>query len=317
MKSRFTVSVIICTKNRIQDLKKTLTSLTFQHCMPEEVVVVDASDATDTQEFMAQENFPFEALYFHVGPGLTYARNVGVQKSRGDFLFFFDDDVELDPNYISDAKRVFEHDRRGEIGAVGGRILNFDSENVKKATLLFKFKRRVFDFLREVFLLSELGNGYFRYSGMPTQPHASSESRYMECLSGGCMAFRREVFERIKFDENLIGYGHVEDADISKQVLTAGYKIYYEASATLNHYPSCDDRPNAKKLAELTVVNYAYFFRKHWSQTWLRKTAFWWTLLGLCLMFIPDAGWQGILSGIRLISREKRLNSAGSVSRQS
>ena len=298
------ISVIICTKNRILDFQNTVLSLTHQNRMPDEIVVVDSSDDTATQEYMALENFPFECRYFRAGPGLTHARNIGIRKSSGDIIFFFDDDIELDPNYILEVEKVFMNDGHSEIGAVGGRILNDSPEN--KLTLLSLFKRKVFDLIREVFLLSKLGNGRFRFSGMPTQPHALHVSRYIECLSGGCMAFRREVFGKVRFDESLIGYGHVEDADISKQVLTAGYKIYYEALASLNHYPSPQDRPKAKNLAEMTVVNYAYFFRKHWPQTWLRKVSFWWTLVGLCLVFIPGAGWQGVLSGIKKISRESR-----------
>ena len=101
-----TVSVIICTKNRIQDFKNTVISLTHQNRMPDELIVVDSSDDTAIQEYMALENFPFERHYFHAGPGLTYARNIGIQKSSGDILFFFDDDVKLEPNYIS----YVEHD---------------------------------------------------------------------------------------------------------------------------------------------------------------------------------------------------------------
>jgi hypothetical protein len=43
-----------------------------------------------------------------------------------------------------------------------------------------------------------------------------------------CTAFCRQVFERVVFDEDLVRYGHVEDADISKQTPNAGFKIYYE-----------------------------------------------------------------------------------------
>jgi GT2 family glycosyltransferase len=295
------ISVIICTKNRVQDFKNTVVSLTRQNRLPDELIVIDSSDNTAIKEFITSGDFPFESCYFHVGPGLTYARNIGIQQSNGDLLLFFDDDVELELNYISYVEQVFLNDEHNEIGAVGGRILNESSE--ENTTPFSYFKRKVFDFIRYVFLLSRLGSGRFRYSGMPTQPHASSESSYIECLSGGCMAFRREVFGKVRFDEKLIGYGHVEDADISKQILTAGYKIYYEARAALDHFPSSEDRPKAKKLAELTVVNYAYFFRKHWPQTWVRKASFWWALIGLCLVFIPGSGWQGVLNGIRQISR--------------
>jgi GT2 family glycosyltransferase len=299
------ISVIICTKNRLDDFRKTVTSLAGQKRLPDELIVVDSSDGPIVQDYISALPVPFQREYYRAPLGLTRARNVGVQRSNGDLLFFFDDDVELDTSYLARVEEVFKSDVRAEIGAVGGRIRNFFSG--KRVTGWLFLKRRIFDFLRSVFLLSRPGNGMFRYSGMPSQPHALETSRYIECLSGGCMAFRREVFEHIRFDEDLIGYGHVEDADISKQILNAGFKIYYEASATLDHYPSPQDRPATRNLAKLTVVNYAHYFRGRWPQTTLRKMAFWWALMGLCFMFLRGAGWLGVLSGIREILRADQM----------
>lgn len=285
-----TISVIICTKNRLDDFRNTVVSLTRQNRLPDELIVVDSSDGPIIQDYVSVINAPFQCCYYRAPLGLTRARNVGVQKSNSDLVFFFDDDVELETNYLAKIEQAFKSDSMTEIGAVGGRITNVITQ--MSAPLFLYIKRRIFDLLRIVFLLSRLGNGNFRYSGMPTLPHALQTSRYIECLSGGCMAFRREVFGKVCFDEDLIGYGHVEDADISKQVLQAGYKIFYEASAELKHNPSIQDRSPSRKQAELTVLNYDRFFRKHWQQTFLRRAAFWWALAGLCLMFIPEAdGW--------------------------
>lgn len=297
----FTISVIICTKNRLDDFKNTVVSLIRQNRLPDELIVVDSSDGPIIQDYVSAMEAQFPCCYFRAPLGLTRARNVGVQKSRGDLLFFFDDDVDLEANYLARVEQAFKSDPAAEIGAVGGRITNEIPQEA--AVPLLYLKRQVFDLLRTVFLQSKLGNGRFRYSGMPTQPHALATSRYIECLSGGCMSFRREVFDKVRFDESLIGYGHVEDADISKQVLSAGYKILYEATAELKHNPSSEDRPSSKRQAELTVVNYDRFFRKHWQQTFLRRVAFWWTLAGLCLMFIPGAGWLGVLNGVWQIMR--------------
>jgi len=296
------ISVIICTKNRLDDFSNTVMSLVRQSRLPDELIVVDSSDGPIIQDYVAAIDVPFPCLYFRAALGLTRARNVGIQNSCGGLLFFFDDDVDLEPNYLARVEQVFKSDHMVEVGAVGGRITN-EIPHEPVAPLLY-IKRKIFDLIRTVFLLSKLGNGRFRYSGMPTQPHALTTSRFIECLSGGCMAFRREVFEKVRFDESLIGYGHVEDADISKQVLNADYQIVYEASAELVHNPSSQDRPSSRKQAELTVVNYDRFFRKHWSQTPLRRAAFWWTLAGLCLMYIPGAGWLGVIHGIKQIMRE-------------
>jgi GT2 family glycosyltransferase len=122
------------------------------------------------------------------------------------------------------------------------------------------------------------------------------------------MAFRREVFKVVRFDENLPGYGQLEDADISQQVLKAGYKIYYEAAALLEHKVSSHDRLNDSRLAEMTVLNYVYLFRKHFPQSLPRKLAHYWTLLGLFILYIPGStGWQGVIRGVRRILDDQRL----------
>lgn len=303
--NRMFISVIICTKNRVEDFKNTLISLSKQSRLPDELIVVDSSDSSIIKDFLTLNHSVIPYHYYHANPGLTHARNVGIQNSSGDLLFFFDDDVDLQENYIESVEKVFIFDHRAVIGAVGGRIVNLNLYPPGNITLLMTLKRKIFDLIRVMFLLPKLGHGKFRYSGMPTQPHALNTSRYIECLSGGCMAFRREIFTKIRFDESLIGYGHVEDADISKQVLESGYKIFYEASAELDHKPSVQDRTSSRVRAELTVINYNYFFRKHWRQTFLRRVAFWWTLFGLCFMYIPEDGWRGIISGVKKLGIQK------------
>lgn len=292
-----TISVIICTKDRLDDFKETIVSLSKQTRLPDEMVVVDSSENENIHSYLKSVEIPFVWSYFHTVPGLTHQRNVGIEKSSGDLLFFFDDDVDLEHEYIGLIEKTFKDDLLSIIGAVGGRIIN--PQQVKRMTLMFWLKRKFFNTLRHVFMQSDFGNGQFRYSGMPSHPHLSKTSGYIECLSGCCMAFRREVFRGVQFDENLSGYGCMEDADISKQVLNAGYKIYYSASATLIHKVSPQDRLKIGQLAEMTVINYAYLFRKNWPQNLLRRISFFWTLLGLFLINGHSlSGRCGVINGI-------------------
>jgi GT2 family glycosyltransferase len=284
------ISVIICTE--------TVASLARQNRLPDEMIVVDGSENENIRRHLESVEIPFKWSYLHTTPGLTHQRNIGIEQSNGELLFFFDDDVDLDSNYIGIIEKIFEDDIYSTIGAVGGRILN--SHDARRITFIFWLKRIFFNTLRFVFLQSDFGNGMFRYSGMPTHPHLLSNSRYIECLSGCCMAFRREVFTKAQFDERLSGYGYMEDADISKQVLDAGYKIYYEASAVLDHKVSPQDRLKTGQLAEMNVVNYAYLFRKNWRQHLFRKPAFYWALLGLFLLYGHSwLGRRGVLNGIK------------------
>lgn len=292
------ISVIICTRNRFDDFRKTISSLIIQSQLPDELIIVDSSESQQIREYLNSMSLPIKFRYFYTVPGLTLQRNYGVRESMGDLLFFFDDDVDLDVNYIAQARKIFESDIQNEIGAVGGRIVNLFGK--QSDTFRFWIERKIFKFLRNLFGLGDLGSGYFRYSGMPTFPHALMDGQLNECLTGCCMAFRREVFEKIKFDENLPGYGLMEDVDISKQTLDAGYKIYYEPSSSLMHKESPLNRLNYFLWAEMTVTNYAYLFRKNWNRNWLRKIAFYWALLGLIVVNLTKKeGLRGTLSGIR------------------
>jgi GT2 family glycosyltransferase len=309
------ISVIICTKNRFNDFQDTIASLTRQRRLPDELIVVDASDQTGIDDYLSRADLPFKFQYFHTQPGLTYQRNYGIQRSTGSLLFFFDDDVILGTDYIEHIQNVFDSDLGHKIGAVGGRIK--EKEFLERVPFRSRLLHWRYETYRLIFLESRMGNGKFRYSGMPTHPHHLDTSRYIECLSGCCMAFRKEVFVKAGFDEVLKGYALMEDADISKQVLNAGYLIYYEASAILEHKTSPHGRINEKELAETRVVNYVYLFRKNWPQTWPRIICFYWILLGMLLINLrqPTAR-QGIILGIhQSVCKENSMNHEPSISK--
>ena len=294
------ISVIICTRNRFNDFAKTLPSITAQTRLPDELIVVDSSDEKKLEAFLGSANLPFSARYFHSQPGLTLQRNHGIRECTGDLIFFFDDDVDLDVNYLAEVEKVFANDIKREIGAVGGRIV--PPKNAPPLSLRLRLERVLFGTIRAVFGVVGTGNGRFYPSGMPSHPRKNQRSGFIECLSGCCMAFRREVFEKARFDEALAHYGLMEDVDISKQVLDAGYKIYYQTSATLVHNESPMNRLKVQQWAEMSVVNYDYLFRKSWSKEKWRWLFYYWALIGLfAANFHSLKGMLGTFSGVKKV----------------
>jgi GT2 family glycosyltransferase len=294
------ISVIICTRNRFEDFTKTLPSIAAQTRLPDELIVVDSSDERTLETYLASLNMPFPVRYFHAPPGLTLQRNRGIRESRGELLFFFDDDVDLDANYLAEVEKVFAGDTKKRIGAVGGRIVESNSSSLR-----LRLERFVFGAIRFAFGVVGTRNGKFYPSGMPSHPHASQPSGFIECLSGCCMAFRREVFEKAKFDEALAHYGLMEDVDISKQTLNAGYKIWYQASAALVHKESPMNRLNVQQWAEMSVVNYDYLFRKSWARDKRRWFFYYWALLGLfAANFHSLKGLKGTFVGVKKVFRK-------------
>lgn len=291
------ISVIICTRNRFDDFTKTLPSITAQTRLPDELIVVDSSDENKLEEYLTSVKLPFPVRYFRTQPGLTLQRNHGIRNCASDLIFFFDDDVELDDKYLNEVEKVFTNDTQQMIGAVGGRIIN-PSPN----SLRLKFETILLGLIRIGFGVVGINNGKFYPSGMPSYPYWDQPSEFIECLSGCCMAFRREVFEKIRFDETLPQYGLMEDADISKQTLDAGYKIYRQASATLIHNASPMNRLKVQQWAEMSVVNYDYLFRKSWSKDSWRWLFYYWALIGLFVAnFHSLKGLIGTFHGVKKV----------------
>ncbi len=291
------LSVIICTRNRLEDLRKTLPSITAQTRLPDELIIIDSSDEKKLESYFGSVDLPFPIRYFHTQPGLTLQRNHGISECSNDLIFFFDDDVDLNKNYLAEVEKIFVSDIHCEIGAVGGKII----KDIPPTPRL-KLEVALFGFIRLIFGVVGTRNGKFYPSGMPSHPRRNQPSGYIECLSGCCMAFRREVFEKAKFDEALAHYGLMEDVDISKQTLDAGYKIYYQTSATLIHNESPMNRLKVQQWAEMSVVNYDYLFRKSWSREKWRWLFYYWALIGLfAVNFHSLKGLKGTFNGVKKV----------------
>ena len=98
-----TASVIIPTYNRKDLLRETLNSLA-QQTYPRDrfdIIVVD-DGSTDGTEEIAGEPFAFTLSYFwQSNQGDAAARNFGARQSRAEILVFLDDDIMLDPSYLT------------------------------------------------------------------------------------------------------------------------------------------------------------------------------------------------------------------------
>jgi glycosyltransferase involved in cell wall biosynthesis len=120
------VSVIICTYNRCDLLKKALESLLAQECtaVSYEILIVDNNSTDQTRhvcdEFLAQCQIPARYL-FEPKQGVAYARNTAILEAKAPILAFTDDDVCVDRKWIARIKRAF--DACTEASGIGGKVL--------------------------------------------------------------------------------------------------------------------------------------------------------------------------------------------------
>ncbi len=119
------LSVVVSTYNRAGMLRDALQSILESGESADfewEIVVVDNNSSDDTKAVVESlsKSVPRIRYVFEPRQGLSFARNTGVERSRGDFLLFTDDDVIVDRNWLTIA---FERLSHPGIDFVFGRIL--------------------------------------------------------------------------------------------------------------------------------------------------------------------------------------------------
>ena len=111
-------SVVILTYRRPDDLPRAIASVVAQQDVPSsyEILVVDNDpdgSAKAVVTAMAARNAVPIRYVHEPRPGISHARNTGVEHAAGRYLAFFDDDQEADPGWLShllDALQRFRAD---------------------------------------------------------------------------------------------------------------------------------------------------------------------------------------------------------------
>ena len=95
------VSVILITNRNGPYLAETLASLTAQTFTGWELIVVDDGSPEPEAVEAAVAGIPGVAVIHQANAGVSVARNVGIARSRGDYLAFLDDDDRWTPERLS------------------------------------------------------------------------------------------------------------------------------------------------------------------------------------------------------------------------
>ena len=253
------VSCIIPTFNRAESLKKTLLSLLEQDFDPTkyEIIVVDNNSTDNTKEVVQKisaQHRTFVKYHLETRQGVHYARNSAFTLSRGDILYYTDDDMEIDRSVLQSLLRVFEFDPR--IAVATGKVLPiWESEPPKWfrqhcSNALVSLNER-----EEELIIS------------------SSDPGVYSCHQ----AIRREVLEIAGgFNPELLGNVYLGDGEtgLNIKVKKRGHLFAYVGSAIVYHH--IPNRRMTQTYLNLRMYNqgnadsYTYYreYRPQKSQLW-------------------------------------------------
>ena len=223
------ISTIICTYNRAQSLSQTLASMAemiIPTGMQWELIVIDNNSTDSTryvvEQFIATSPLPLKYV-FEPHPGLSYARNAGIQHSQGSVIAFTDDDVRVEKHWLANLNAAFQN---FDCIAIGGRIYP-----VWPGPMPSWFQERGPFATPKAIVYFDLGDTVCVPSSHPY---------------GANMAFRREAFA--KYGEFRVDLGRVasalmggEDIEFFERLRRSGESVLYIPDVVVYH-PVTNDR---------------------------------------------------------------------------
>lgn len=232
------VTIVICTYNRPQLLKKCLTSLAQQTVKQQrfEVVVVDNYGDESLTEILSGYDFHY---VYEPTTGLSHARNRGAQEASTEWVFYLDDDGIAHPDMLAS---FFKAIANTAVNVIGGRYDHYFAEEPPKWLLRYYDTPVQAAYTEDLTLLSE-----------------------QQYLSGGIMAAKKSVLLEHPFRTDLgmkgtqPGFG--EENEWQDRLRHAGVPIHYYDKIAMDHLV----QSHKQKLSNR--IDLAYAHGKYHAQT--------------------------------------------------
>ena len=230
------ISVVICTRNRTDNLRVCLNSFTSLKYDRFEIIVVDNAPADDAT-FQLTKEFPVRYVR-EDRPGLDWARNCGISNAAYEIVAFTDDDTVVDPHWLDAVGEAFTNP---ETMVVTGFVAPYELETHAQHVFELGYGGMGHGFTRKIIKNDNLTSGELLWaSGFGV---------------GANMAFRKEVFNDIgNFDVALdVGTASHGGGDIEMfhRLVYRGHQLVYEPSAIIWH----THRRNMKALRKQVFDN--------------------------------------------------------------
>lgn len=249
------VSVIVCTRDRTDDLANCLPELQRLAPRVHEVIIVDScpSDGS-TKDLVA--TYPEFRYVFEPRPGLGLARNTGIGASTGEFVAFTDDDAVIEDDWLENLLRNFGDPM---VAVATGIALPIELETSAQVwfertnSFVKRFDRRVFQSYYTPPLLAGITG------------------------AGVNLAIRKSALDEIGLFSVALGPGTPagtgDDHEFLYRVLARGWKIVFDPRAVVWHKHR-RDWDGLKR----TIYTYGKGVYAWWTRALLKEketTVFW------------------------------------------
>lgn len=221
------VSIIIPTKDHIEDLDKCIQSIekraTYKNI--EYIIIENNSEKEETFEYyekLKKENPRVKLVVWEKEFNYSRINNFGVQYTSGEYLLFLNNDTEIiNENVIEE---MLGYCMRDDVGIVGARLY-YEDDTVQHAGVVVGLG----GVAGHAFVGAAKDDpGYFRRIFVAQDYSA---------VTAACLMSKRKVFDEVKGFEETLAVAF-NDIDFCMKVRKAGYLIVYNPYVELHHYES-------------------------------------------------------------------------------
>lgn len=226
------VSIIIPTKNHVETLKKCIESIRKKTYYENyEIIIVDNnskdSHARDYLELVSKTD-GVRVLRYENPFNFSAINNYASRHSDSEYLLFLNDDTEvISPEWLS---AMLEHAQRGEVGAVGCKLL-YPDNTIQHAGIILGIRG-------EKGVPGVAGHSHKRLPnhahGYFNMPHVIQN---LSAVTAACMMIRKEVFNEVGGFNEILALAF-NDVDLCLKIREKGYMIVYTPYAELYHNES-------------------------------------------------------------------------------
>ncbi len=235
------------TRHMVESIREAVSD-TFEY----EIIVVDnASEKEDFDHLQTIASHPrVRIVPSRFNGGFAMGNMLGVQHAQGRYYLFLNNDTLLQNDILSTFFAYAEN--HPDAGLLSAQLYD---ENGRRSTSFKTFPS-----------LSKqlLGSGFARFIGanrFPGNKTVLTNPTEVGVVSGSCMFFRRELFDRIGgFDTAFFLY--CEEEDISKRVWDAGSQVISLPNAKITHIAGASTGRNLAIEKEF-YISYTLLLNKH------------------------------------------------------
>ncbi len=217
------VSIVILNYDQLDLVTQNVANLVVSVAdVPTEVILVDNGSPHPASLQALAESNKLRYVRNDVGLSFAAANNAAIAVARGEWILMLNDDtLAMDDGWLK--KLVEKAESKPGLGVAGIKLIGVDG-TVQHAGVYF----------------SQYRQPHHLFMGTEANDPRTEGEREVQAVTGGCMLFRRETWERLgglRARNERFEY-HYEDVDFCLRAKAIGLSTWYFGDVSIVHYGS-------------------------------------------------------------------------------